>query len=147
MQQNNIFCKERKVREMKKMTNNVIDTYNAVTGSIVAVLSYTGWMGAKMEGKVSSRIGWRGVMKKLGYWIMIMVAFGSSAVFIEIGKVIGVDLGVTTLLGWFVLASLLINEIRSIVENFVEAGYNVPKALTKGLEVADKVVNKDQEEE
>ena len=36
MQQNNIFCKERKVREMKKMTNNVIDTYNAVTGSIVA---------------------------------------------------------------------------------------------------------------
>ena len=40
MQQNNIFCKERKVREMKKMTNNVIDTYNAVTGSIVAVLSY-----------------------------------------------------------------------------------------------------------
>ena len=153
---------------MKKMTNNVIDTYNAVTGSIVAVLSYvlgqhwilfvaylalnvadqfTGWMGAKMEGKVSSRIGWRGVMKKLGYWIMIMVAFGASAVFIEIGKVIGVDLGVTTLLGWFVLASLLINEIRSIVENFVEAGYNVPKALTKGLEVADKVVNKDQEEE
>ena len=68
-------------------------------------------------------------------------------VFVEIGKVIGVDLGVTTLLGWFVLASLLINEIRSIVENFVEAGFNVPAVLVKGLEVADKVVNKDQEEE
>ena len=57
---------------MKKMTNNVIDTYNAVTGSIVAVLSYilgehwilfvaflalniadwlTGWMKASMAGK------------------------------------------------------------------------------------------------
>lgn len=47
---------------------------------------------------------------------MIMVAFGASAVFIEIGKTIGVDLQVTTLLGWFVLASLLINEIRSILE-------------------------------
>lgn len=150
------------------MTNNVIDTYNVVTGSIVAVLSYvlgehwflfiaylglnvadqfTGWLGANMEGKVSSRIGWRGVMKKLGYWIMIMVAFGASAIFVEIGKVIGVDLGVTTLLGWFVLASLLINEIRSIVENLVEAGYDVPKVLVKGLEVADKVVNKDQEDE
>ena len=45
------------------------------------------------------------------------------------------------------LASLLINEIRSIVENFVEAGFNVPAVLVKGLEVADKVVNKDQEEE
>ena len=60
---------------------------------------------------------------------------------------IGVDLQITTLLGWFVLASLLINEIRSIVENFVEAGYDVPKVLIKGLEVADKVVNKDSEGE
>lgn len=74
---------------------------------------------------------------------MIMVAFGASAVFIEIGKTIGVDLQVTTLLGWFVLASLLINEIRSILENFVEAGLNVPVVLIKGLEVADKLVNKD----
>ena len=74
---------------------------------------------------------------------MIMVAFGASAVFIEIGATIGIDLGITTLLGWFVLASLLINEIRSILENFVEAGFNVPIILVKGLEVADKAVNKD----
>ncbi|MCQ4795612.1 phage holin family protein, partial [Anaerofustis stercorihominis] len=85
--------------------------------------------------------------KKLGYWLMIMVAFGASAIFIEIGKAIGVDLGITTLLGWFVLASLLINEIRSILENFVEAGFNVPIILIKGLEVADKVVNKDGDSE
>ncbi len=76
---------------------------------------------------------------------MIMVAFGASAVFIEIGKVIGVNLGITTLLGWFALASLIINEIRSILENFVEAGYNVPVVIVKGLEVADKVVNKDSD--
>lgn len=45
------------------------------------------------------------------------------------------------LLYW--VASLLINEIRSILENFVEAGLNVPVVLIKGLEVADKLVNKD----
>lgn len=78
---------------------------------------------------------------------MIMVAFGASAIFIEIGKAIGVDLGITTLLGWFVLASLLINEIRSILENFVEAGFNVPIILIKGLEVADKAVNTEKKEE
>ena len=100
-------------------------------------------MKSRMAKKENSVKGWKGVLKKLGYWLMIMVAFGASAVFIEIGKTIGVDLQVTTLLGWFVLASLLINEIRSILENFVEAGLNVPVVLIKGLEVADKLVNKD----
>lgn len=145
-----------------------IDGYNAVTGAVVAVLSYilgehwllfvaflglnvadwlTGWMKSRMAGKENSTAGWKGVLKKLGYWLMVLVAFGASAVFIEIGKAIGVDLGITTLLGWFVLASLLINEIRSILENFVEAGYNVPAVLVKGLQVADKIVNKEKEAE
>lgn len=151
--------------EMKKMNvTNFIDSYNAVVGAIVAILSYvlgehwilfagflllnvadwiTGWMKSRMMGKENSVAGWKGALKKLGYWLMIAVAFGSSAVFIEIGKVIGIDLGVTTLLGWFVLASLLINEIRSIVENFVEAGFDVPVVLIKGLEVADEAINKE----
>lgn len=152
---------------MKEMTNSVIDAYNTVVGAIIAVLSYilgehyilfvaflalnvadwlTGWLKAKMTGKENSGAGWRGVLKKLGYWIMIMVGFGSSAIFVEIGKVIGINLGITTLLGWFVLASLLINELRSVIENLVEAGYNVPEILTKGLEVADKMVNKESED-
>ena len=142
----------------------VIDTYNAIVGSIVAVLSYifgehwilfalflafnladwiTGWMKSRIAHKENSKAGGKGVLKKLGYWIMIAVAFGASAVFVEIGKTIGVDLGITTLLGWFVLASLLVNEIRSICENFVEAGYNVPQILIRGLEVADKAINKE----
>ena len=161
--------KERKVRNMKmNYAEAIIDGYNAIAGAIVAVLSYilgehwilfaaflllnvadwiTGWMKSKMANKENSVRGWKGVLKKLGYWLMIMVAFGASAIFIEIGKTIGVDLGITTLLGWFVLASLLINEIRSILENFVEAGFNVPIILIKGLEVADKVVNKDGDSE
>ena len=128
----------------------VIDSYNALVGGIVAVLTYIfgeHWMlfALFLAHKENSEAGWKGVLKKLGYWIMIAVAFGASAVFTEIGKTINVDLGVTVLLGWFVLASLLVNEIRSICENFVEAGYKVPKILTKGLEVAEKVVNKDDE--
>lgn len=153
---------------MKKMNyaNAIIDWYNAIAGAIVAVLSYilgehwvlfvaflllnvadwiTGWMKSRIKKKENSVAGWKGVLKKLGYWLMIAVAFGASAIFIEIGRTIGINLGVTTLLGWFVLASLLINEIRSIIENFVEAGFNVPKILTKGLEVADKIVNQEEE--
>ena len=98
----------------------IIDVYNAIVGTVVAVLSYilgehwilfvaflllniadwlTGWMKSRMAKKENSVKGWKGVLKKLGYWLMIMVAFGASAVFIEIGKTIGVDLQVTTLLG------------------------------------------------
>ena len=57
------------------------------------------------------------------------------------------DLQITTVLGWFVLASLIVNEARSIVENFVEAGFNVPMVLQEGLEVADKLINKENESE
>ena len=142
----------------------VIDTYNAIVGGIVAVLSYifgehwilfalflafnvadwiTGWMKSRIAGKENSQAGWKGVLKKLGYWLMIMVSFGASAVFIEVGKVISIDLQITVLLGWFVLASLLVNEIRSICENFVEAGFDVPEILIKGLEVADQAINRE----
>ena len=154
-----------KVRFMKKM--NWMDSYNAIVGSIVAVLSFvfgehwilfaifllfnvadwiTGWMKSRINNVENSSAGWKGVLKKLGYWLMILVAFAASAVFIEIGNTLGMDLGITTLLGYFVLASLLVNELRSILENFVEAGYNVPNVLIKGLEVADKVVNQEENE-
>ena len=155
---------------MRKMNyaEPIIDGYNVIVGTVVAVLSYilgehwilfvaflllnvadwlTGWMKSRMAKKENSVKGWQGVLKKLGYWLMVMVAFGASAVFIEIGKAIGIDLGITTLLGWFVLASLLVNEIRSICENFVEAGFHVPVILIKGLEVADKIVNKDSKKD
>ena len=77
---------------------------------------------------------------------MIAVAFGASAVFIEIGTTLGINLEITVLLGWFVLASLIVNEIRSILENFVKMGYDVPKILIKGLEVADKAINRQDDE-
>lgn len=147
------------------MNLNYMDTYNAVVGAIIAFLTLifgehwalfalfllfniidwlTGWMKAYMAKKENSVRGWKGVLKKLGYWMMILVAFSASYVFIDIGNTLGIDLGITTLLGWFVLASLIVNEIRSIVENFVEAGFNVPEVLTKGLEVANKVINNDE---
>lgn len=146
----------------------VLDTYNAIIGAVIAVLSYifgehwllfalflafnfadwlTGWAKSRLAHKESSSAGWKGVLKKLGYWLMIAVAFGASAVFVEIGATLGINLQITVLLGWFVLASLIVNELRSILENFVEMGYKVPRILTKGLEVADKAINQSQDDE
>lgn len=143
----------------------VIDTYNAMIGAAVAVLSYvlgphwflfaiflllnvfdwiTGWIKSKKTGKTSSKAGLWGIMKKFGYWMLIIASFSITAGFTELGSILGMELGVTTLLGWFVLASLLVNEARSICENLVEMGINVPTILAKGLQAANRVVNQDE---
>lgn len=151
-----------------------LDEVNAIKGLVIAILTmifgkhwflfaaffglnvidyFTGCLKARINNISNSRTGAHGILKKLGYWLMILVAFGASAVFIEIGKVINVNLGLTTLIGWYVLATLAVNEVRSIIENFVEAGYQVPKILTEGLEVvSDKMedicdITPDDEEE
>ena len=149
------------------MNMNYLDKYNAIAGAVIAFLTFvfgehyflfvaflvlniidwlTGWMKSRINKTENSVRGWKGVLKKLGYWLMILTAFLSATLFIEIGTVLNIDLGITTLLGWFVLASLIVNELRSIVENFVEAGFDVPKVLTQGLEVANKVINDDNDE-
>lgn len=141
----------------------VINKADAMLAVIVTLLSYilgkhwylfvfflalnigdyiTGCIKSRINAKTNSSKGAVGVLKKLGYWIMIAVAFGMGAFFIEIGEIIGVNLEISSLIGWFVLANLLINEIRSIIENLVESGYSVPKILTKGLEVANDVLDK-----
>lgn len=150
------------------MAQSITDSYNAFVGTIIAVLTMvlgehwyifaaflllniidwlTGWMKSRINGVENSTAGWKGVLKKIGYWLMIAVAFAIAAALIEVGEVIGIDLGITTLLGWFVLASLIVNEARSIVENFIEAGYDVPKVLTTGLQVADEKLNGSDEKE
>lgn len=150
------------------MAQSITDSYNAFVGTIIAALTMvlgehwyifaaflllniidwlTGWMKSRINGVENSTAGWKGVLKKIGYWLMIAVAFAIAAALIEVGEVIGIDLGITTLLGWFVLASLIVNEARSIVENFVEAGYDVPKVLTTGLQVADEKLNGSDEKE
>lgn len=148
---------------IKSEVLNVIDTYNVVTGVIVAVLSailgphwylfaaflllnvmdwLTGWYKSRKMKQESSSVGLAGIVKKLGYWIIIAVAFLMAYIFQMMGQdIFKIDLSFLLLLGWFTLACLLINEIRSILENLVECGYNVPNILIRGLAVTEKMLN------
>lgn len=101
----------------------------------------TGWYKARKLKKESSMIGLKGLIKKLFYWVLIAVAFATAAVFTALGNdILHIDLSFMNLLGWFCLASLMVNEVRSITENFVEMGYYVPAFLTKGLQVAADLI-------
>lgn len=146
----------------------VIDKMNALWAIVVTILSYalgvhwylfvaylilnvvdhiSGCIRSRLKGEITSKKGTLGILKKVGYWMMILVSFLMSAVFIELGSVIGVDLKITASIGWLVLAALIVNELRSIIENFVEAGYEVPSVLTKGLAAASKMLDDIEDKE
>ncbi len=90
----------------------------------------------------NSKTGAKGALKKVLYWVVIYLAFYISKSFSEMGKLIGIDLNFFVIFGWFTLAVSLVNEIRSILENFVEMGVKVPSFLIKGLEVTEKAIDK-----
>lgn len=102
----------------------------------------TGWIKAKYFKKnESSKIGAEGILKKVMYWCVIGIAFFVSTTFVELGGLLNINLSFVVFFGYFTLATYLINEIRSILENFVEMGVKVPGFLTHGLEVASKKVD------
>lgn len=138
------------------------DKYNAAAGAVVAILTavfgtywyvfaaflllnvidwITGWVKANKKKEESSTVGAIGAIKKLGYWAVVLVAFIISGVFVQFGNdMLGVDLSFLHLIGWWVLAMLIVNEARSILENLVELGYDVPEILIKGLAVTEKLI-------
>lgn len=148
---------------MKKMKCDFVDTYNMVVGAVVAVLSAifgvywylfagylllnildwgTGWRKARKKKQESSYRGLQGIVKKTGYWVIILVAFLVPALFVQFCQdLLKINLGFLVMLGWFTLATLLVNEVRSILENLVECGYRVPDFLIRGLEVTEKLIH------
>ncbi|MDO4553714.1 MAG: phage holin family protein [Lachnospiraceae bacterium] len=144
----------------------VIDTYNLMVGAAVTLLSAvfgtfwyvfvaylalnildwaTGWYKSRKLKKESSAVGLKGIVKKLGYWVIVAVAFITADIFVQMGNdILSLDLSFLRLIGWFTLACLMVNEARSIIENLVECGYNVPQILIAGLAVTEKMINKEE---
>lgn len=143
------------------------DTYNLATGMIVSIMTalfgiywyifaayllfnimdwLTGWYRSRRKKTESSSEGLRGIIKKLGYWIIIAVAFLMSNIFVQLGNdILGINLDFLMMIGWFTLACLMVNEVRSILENLVECGYHVPSVLINGLDVADQMINQERD--
>ena len=72
----------------------------------------------------------------------MLIAFLVPYMFQRLGKdLLDIDLSYLSAMGWFTLANLLVNEIRSILENLIACGYRVPDVLKRGLEITEKVIN------
>lgn len=94
----------------------------------------TGTLKAKKQHVENSRKGLQGIIRKLGCWILIFVSFLVSIAFVDIGKRLNLNLKVMFCLGWYVLGAMILNELRSIIENLVQLHVFIPKILTKGLQ-------------
>ena len=109
---------------------------------VLNVIDYvTGWRKSRYLKTESSAVGARGVLKKVGYWVVIGIAFYIAASFVKMGEMLGINLAFVQFFGWFTLATYLINEIRSILENLIALKVNVPAFLVKGLEVSEKLLD------
>lgn len=106
----------------------------------------TGNIKARINKTESSAKGIKGIIKKVGYWILILVSFLSSYMLNIIGKLIGINMEFVIFFGWFTLGCLIINEIRSILENIKEIGIEVPNFLVKGLEIVEKIASTKEKE-
>ncbi len=108
---------------------------------VLNVVDYiTGVLKARFSHTENSNKGLKGIVKKVGYWVVIALAFFIALSFETMGHNIGANLDFVVMLGWFTLATFIINEIRSILENLVLIGVDVPQFLIRGLEVAAEAV-------
>lgn len=106
----------------------------------------TGTIKARINKTENSVKGLKGILKKVGYWILILVAFLTSYMLSILGIMININIDFVMFFGWFTLGCLIINEVRSIFENLSELGVKLPKFLINGLEVVQNIIDKKTEE-
>jgi len=138
--------------EILKVFNKITNLIGTITTSLTSLLGIewvlfagylllnvidylTGTLKSRINKTESSTKGIIGIIKKICYWILIGLSFFLSFSLAQLGLKMNINLEFIMLFGWFILSCLIINESRSIIENLIEIGIEVPDFLKKGLEV------------
>ena len=96
----------------------------------VMIIDYgTGMAEAYINKTLNSRIGVKGILKKIGYLVLVCVG-GVVDYLISAGLATSnVEISITYYCGLIVCVWLIINELISILENLSELGTPIPKFL------------------
>ncbi len=133
---------------------NILAVPLIVLGTVMVVDWFTGMAGASATGKLSSRVGVIGIIKKLCYLALVVVG-GVIDYLINSALVsIGISLQINYCFGMIITVWLIINELISILENLGEMGVPLPGFLTGMIKTLKSKVeeqgrhyqNKDSEE-
>ena len=118
----------------------------------------TGVLASKKEGKISSKVGMWGIIKKLTYGIEVVVALILDWTILNVAGSIGVSVPVNTIFGLLISIWLILNELISILENLIRLDTPMPPFLintikgfkvsveNKGDDLSRELENKDKQE-
>ena len=105
----------------------------------------TGMVKAWNAGTLCSRTGIRGILKKVGYLVIVAVAMGADYLLRSGLDQVGVHINIEFLIAAIVIVWLIINELISILENVAAIGAPVPEFLLKLLRKLKTVTEKQAE--
>lgn len=111
---------------------------------ISMILDYiTGLTVAAINGELNSRKGILGILKKVGYIILIGVSLIVDWLMLNIGGTLGISTGIDCAITILILSWLILNELLSILENIGNAGVPIPESFKKLLKTFKEKTNID----
>lgn len=116
---------------------------------VVMLLDYmSGVANAYTKGEWSSRVGLRGIIKKVCYMGVVIVAAVFDWIIYSGLALVGVGFDHNSYyFGLIVAIWLIINECISILENLGEIGVPMPSFLLKGIKKLQKQIDKEDNED
>lgn len=107
----------------------------------------TGLLKAYITAQLNSKTGFRGIIKKLSYFVVVIVGGGTDWL-IQYGLAqIGITHQIPFLVALIVIIWLIINEMISILENLAAIGTPLPKWLIAFVKKLKNSVEKKAESE
>lgn len=100
----------------------------------VMIIDYTsGMLKAWLNEELSSRIGLKGIFKKVGYLLVVCVAGVVDWLITQGMGQVGIHISIDYCFGLIVTIWFIINECISILENLAILGVPLPKFLTSAV--------------
>lgn len=100
-----------------------------ITGTLVSAVWHKS--SKTKSGKLSSRIMFKGIVKKILTLVIVVIAF-------QLDILLGINV-----IRYIVIITLIIEEILSIIETITLTGLKVPTIITKALDVLERSVKDD----
>jgi toxin secretion/phage lysis holin len=113
---------------------NVLAVPLVVLVAVMLIDWITGLAGASATGKLSSRVGVKGIVKKVAYLALVAVGMVVDYLISSALVHVGVDISVNYCFGMMISVWLIINELLSILENLGRLGIPLPDFLVRAVE-------------